>query len=103
MNNIEIFNKHFFEYGGYHGRRGYVKHEIISTADRGGAHNFRPYGLDLYEYDNFILLGIEIYAEDHQYLQCYRENKNEEFEVYKFVIDGDIKFIHENYNNRLYK
>jgi hypothetical protein len=92
----------FFEYGGYSGRRGYVEHEIISTADRGGAHNFRPYGLDIYNYEYFILLGIKIYTED-QYIDCYRESKDEEFEVYAYVVDGDTKFRHENYYDRLYK
>lgn len=92
----------FFKYGGFTYRGRYIEPKIISTADRGGAHNFRPVGLDIYNYENFILLGIEIYTED-QYLYCYRESKDEEFEVYVYTVDGDTKFRHENYYNRLYK
>ena len=91
----------FFEYGGYNGRRGYIESEIISNADS-GRENCRPVGLDIYNYENFILLGVEMYTEN-QYIDCYRESEDEEFEVYAFAINGDRQFQHENYYDRLHK
>lgn len=74
--------------------------EVLSTKD--GHKSKLPYGIDVYNYEDLILVQMVFYLSNEQYIEYYRDTELDELELYKLVNNGATNFLHDNYYDKMH-